>query len=103
MTLAEIRTQEMWERESEQMWEHENPTQPIEMLSDATRINAWAVLHCAREEYQDNFLEQLGKAVRMIEDTPQGDKLWSLYDQLNDLLYELKDVEKEIWRCGLND
>lgn len=103
MTVAEVRTQEMWEQESEQMWEDQYPTQPIEMLSNEKRIDAFAKLHVAREEFRDNFLELIGEAGKLVEDTPQGDKLWSLYDQLNDLLYELKDVEREIWRCKLND
>lgn len=103
MTVAEVRTQEMWEQESAQMWEDQNPTQPIEMLSDETRVNAFSKLNVARFEMSGNVMNLIGEAWKIVEDTPQGDKLGSLYDQLNDLCYALKDVEREIWRSKLND
>ena len=97
MTVAEVRTQEMYEQESARMWEDQNPTQPIEKLSNETRIDAFASVNVAREAIP-HVLDFIGDAWKIIENTPQGDKLGSLYDRLNDFYYELKEVEGEIWR-----
>lgn len=103
MTMSEIRTQDMWEQESAQMWEEQSaPTQPIEMLSNEKRIDAFAPLCVARSSIQ-RVLENIGEAWKVVENTPQGDKLSSLYNQLNDFYFDLKDVEREIWRCKRND
>lgn len=97
MTVAEVRTQEMWEQESAQMWEDQNPTQPIELLSNEQRIDAYAHIISATSLF-DHELDFLLKAKKIVEDTPQGDKLGSICSQFEDLLVDLRIVGNEIWK-----
>ena len=85
-------------------WEMENqqPSQPIERLSDKKRISAYAKVNTARFLFK-MCIDDIEEAMCEIQDTPQCDKLASIYDQLSDLMPELKNVEGEIWRCKNDD
>lgn len=95
----------MFERAVEKQWEEENapaPADPIESLSNSTRISAYSTMYTARY-LLGLVLDDLDSTFEKIKDTPQGDKLGSLHDQLSDIRYELLNVEREVWRCSGND
>lgn len=94
----------MIERAVEKQWEEENPpapANPIESLSNETRISAYSTLNTARFML-GLVLDDLDSTFEKIKDTPQGDKLGSLHDQLSDINYELLKIEREVWRCKGN-
>ena len=102
MTTSEIRTQDLWEMESAQMWEEQfAPTQPIEKMSNEDRIDAYAPLTVAMSSIE-RVLDNIGESWKIVEDTPQGDHLSSIYDRMSDFYFELKEVSREIWRYGDN-
>ena len=95
----------MFERAVEKQWEEENPpalADPIASLSVETRISAFADLATTRYMLK-LCIEDIGEACDKVKNTPQGDKLAGMYDQLSDFTYELKKIEREIWRSKENE
>lgn len=89
----------MIERDAERQWEEENPptpADPIESLSDKTRIHAYSFMNTAKF-ILGLALEDIGNALEDIKNTPQGDKLGGMYDQLSDFIHDLNGLEREVW------
>ena len=90
---------------NEMEWEAQNPPElakPIEMLKSTVRISSYASINTARYLLK-LALDDIGEGQEKVKNTPQGDKLAGLYDQLSDFIYDLKEVEREVWRCKRND
>lgn len=89
---------------NENEWEAQNPpepSQPIKSLSNDVRISAYAIINTGRF-MMGIGLEYIGEGLELVKNTPQGDKLAGLYDQLSDLIHDLKEVEREVWGCKNN-
>lgn len=88
------------ERENEHLWEEQNlpeVAQPIEKLSDKVRIQSYSQLYTA-VFLLELALGDISEGHELVKNTPQGDKLAGMYDQLSDFIYDLKGIKKEIWR-----
>ena len=85
-------------------WEAQNQpiAKPIETLKTTTRISSYASINTAMYLLK-LALDDIGEGQEKVKNTPQGDKLAGMYDQLSDFIYDLKEVEREVWRCKRND
>ena len=97
--MSDIELDTMIERDAERQWEEENPpapANPIESLSTDDRIHAHSCIDTAGF-LLTLVLGDIEDAQKTVNNTPQGDKLGGLYDQLSDLAFDLKNVSKEVW------
>ena len=103
-TDAEI--DNMYEAELARGWEEKcakpEEFRTIEEIGTNIRIDAFAPLNGA------NFtlglvLGNIEESMEKIRGTVQHDKLASLYDDLYNIRHDLREIEREIWRCSQNE
>ena len=88
----------MYEEESARIWAQQNaePAEPVMRISGKKRLEAWSYIEVAILADLDLAEEWLISAHGIIRNTPQGDKLAGLIDQITDLRMDLRQIQQEI-------
>lgn len=88
-----------YEAETAAEWERQNAeAEPINLLNRKdydTLISAWAALENVKAEFglmETNF----AKAMEKIPNTPESDRLASVFDQLSDLMLEVTAIRQRV-------
>ena len=91
--MNEWQVQEMFERETADLWERLNAPDPdSEMLQNAAQR-----IKCGLDSI-DNGLDWLADAIRVLDGTPMADKVQSFLDSLEKLANDLEELNDKFER-----
>ena len=89
MTTEGKVVQGMWEQESARIWEEmSKPIYDGETMRQAERSMRWCV------EEMDKACDSANEAAELLVDTPLGDRVSSILHDMEDILCEIKRMQK---------
>lgn len=93
-TTTDAELDRMIEEECGKAWAEQQITvTPINQPSQEQRIEADASARLALDNF-NRGMEWLDTTMERVKGTPEADKLASIYDQISDLVYEVRQIKK---------
>ena len=93
-TTTDAELDRMIEAECERAWDEQQITiTPIAQLTQEQRIDADASARLADDNFRRG-LDWLATTAERVPGTPDADRLNSIYDQISDLVHEMRQIKK---------
>ena len=91
------------EKAIEQEWKEENAelAQPLNTVNKDSVLNAWAILDVMQDINYEEVLARLKRAAEQISNTPEADRILSIYDELVSIRESINDIKETLdknWR-----